>query len=50
MKYYETSALSGANIDSMFFGLIDDITAMQQARRKKIVHDDDVDLQPPPTT
>lgn len=35
MKYYEASALTGSNIESMFFSLIDDITLLHQARRKK---------------
>jgi hypothetical protein len=35
MKYYEASALTGNNIESMFFSLIDDITLLHQARRKK---------------
>lgn len=35
MKYYEASALNGNNIESMFFSLIDDITLLHQARRKK---------------
>ena len=37
MKHYETSALSGTNVDNMFFSIIDQINALQQARRKKIV-------------
>ena len=49
MKYYETSALSGNNVENMFFSIIDDITLMQQARRKK-VNEDDIDLNPPLTT
>ncbi len=48
MKYYETSAATGNNIESMFFSLIDDIVIMQQARRKKISNEDD--LNPPLTT
>ena len=49
MKYYETSALTGNNIEAMFFGLIDDIVLMQQSKRKK-VEEDDLDLIPPLTT
>ena len=35
MKYYEASALTASNIENIFFSLIDDITLLQQARRKK---------------
>lgn len=49
MKYYETSALNGSNIENMFFGLIDDIVLMQQSKRKKL-EEDDLDLNPPLTT
>ena len=35
MKYYEASALTANNIENMFFSLIDDITLLHQARRKK---------------
>ena len=34
----------------MFFAVIDDITVMQQARRKKLNEQDDLDLNPPLTT
>ena len=50
MKYYETSALSGNNVENMFFAVIDDITVMQQARRKKLSEQDELDLNPPLTT
>ena len=50
MKYYQTSALAGTHVESMFFGIIEDIVIMQQARRKRIGEDDDIDLIPPLTT
>jgi len=34
----------------MFFAIIDDITFMQQPKRKKITEGDEVDLNPPLTT
>jgi len=37
MKFYSTSALSGSNIEDMFFTIIDQINVLQQAKRKKIV-------------
>lgn len=49
MKYYETSALNGNNVENMFFSIIDDINSMQQSKRKKI-QEDDLDLNPPLTT
>lgn len=51
MKYFETSARSGNNVENMFLGLIDEINALQAARRKK-QPEDDLDLNPPspPTT
>lgn len=49
MKYYETSACSGSNIENMFFAMIDEIALQQQARRKTN-HEEDPDLNPPLTT
>lgn len=49
MKFYETSALNGNNIESMFFSLIDDINLLQQVRRKK-ANEDDFDFNAPLTT
>jgi hypothetical protein len=49
MKYYEGSALTGHNIENMFFSLIDDITLLHQARRKKNVEEDS-DFHAPLTT
>jgi GTPase SAR1 family protein len=49
MKYFETSARSGNNVENMFLGLIDEINALQAARRKK-QPEDDLDLNPPLTT
>lgn len=37
MKFFETSALNGNNIENMFLSLIDEIIIMQQSKRKKIV-------------
>ena len=34
----------------MFFALIDEITVLQQARRKKALNEDNDDLNPPLTT
>lgn len=50
MKYYETSAFNGNNIENMFFAMIDEINILQQARRKKTVAEDDPDANPPLTT
>ena len=36
MKFYETSALNGTVIEDMFFSIIDQINALQQAKKKKI--------------
>lgn len=49
MKFYETSAMNGNNIESMFFSLIDDINLLQQVRRKK-ANEDDFDFNAPLTT
>ncbi len=49
MKFYETSALLGQNIENMFFSLIDDINVLQQTRRKKAA-EDDFDFNAPLTT
>jgi hypothetical protein len=49
MKFYEGSALTGSNIENMFFSLIDDITLLQQVRRKKAAEEDS-DFHAPLTT
>jgi hypothetical protein len=49
MKYYEVSALNGNNVEIMFFAMIDEITILQQVRRKKALNDDE-DINPPLTT
>jgi len=36
MKFYETSAQSGSNVEEMFFSIIDQINILQQAKKKKI--------------
>ena len=42
--------MSGLNIESMFFNIIDDIVVLQQIKRKKLMNVDDDDLMPPLTT
>ena len=42
--------MSGFNIESMFFNIIDDIVVLQQIKRKKLMNVDDDDLMPPLTT
>jgi len=37
MKFYETSAMNSTNVEEMFFSIIDQITLLQQAKKKKIV-------------
>jgi hypothetical protein len=49
IKFYETSALSGNNVENMFFSLIDDINVLQQQRKKK-AKEDDLDFNAPLTT
>jgi hypothetical protein len=36
MRYFETSACSGSNIENMFFAMIDEINVLQQTKRKRI--------------
>lgn len=36
MKFYETSAMNSTNVEEMFFSIIDQITLLQQAKKKKI--------------
>ncbi len=49
MKFYESSALMGTNVEEMFFSIIDQINTLQQAKKKKIVQEED-DIMPPLTT
>lgn len=49
MKYYETSACTGNNVENMFFAMIDEINILQQAKRKR-TESEDADLNPPLTT
>jgi hypothetical protein len=37
MTIYETSAKNGANVEDMFFHIIDQINILQNAKKKKIV-------------
>lgn len=37
MKLFETSALNGTNVEEMFFSIIDQINAFQQAKKKKVI-------------
>lgn len=37
MKFYETSAMNSSNVEEMFFSIIDQITLLQQAKKKKVV-------------
>ena len=39
MKYFDTSALTGDNIDKMFYTVVEDIIELQQSKKKKIVED-----------
>ena len=41
--------MNGSNIETMFLSLIDQINALQQSKRKKIMEDDD-GINPPLTT
>ena len=40
MKYYQTSALTGDNIEKMFTTIIEDIIELQATKRKKILEED----------
>lgn len=50
IKYYEVSALTGNNVDSMFYAIIDQINSLQHSKRSKIMVEDNFDLIPPNTT
>ena len=40
MKYFLTSALTGDNVDKMFYKIIEDIIELQQSKKKKILEED----------
>ena len=37
MRYFQTSALTGDNVDKMFYQIIEDIIELQQSKKKKIL-------------
>ena len=34
MKYFQTSALTGDNVEKMFFTIIEDVIELQQTKKK----------------
>ena len=40
MKYFQSSALTGDNVEKMFFTIIEDIIELQQIKRKKVLEED----------